>query len=142
MRRLLDVLRGQDTAALAPQPGLAELPALVENARSAGIPAELNVDAGTVSESVALTAYRVVQEALSNVIRHAPGAPTTVVVTAGDGVLAVRVHNGPPRHPVDPTGGGGHGLVGMRERITALDGTLRAGPSGDGGFEVVARLPR
>jgi signal transduction histidine kinase len=141
MRRLLDVLRGEDTAALAPQPGLTELSELVENACAAGIPTELRVDAGLVSQSVALTAYRVVQEALSNVIRHAPGASTAVAVTAADGILAVRVHNGPPLHPAARTEAGGHGLVGMRERITALDGTLSAGPSGDGGFEVVARLP-
>ncbi|MFB7155067.1 ATP-binding protein, partial [Streptomyces virginiae] len=89
-------------------------------------------------------AYRIVQEALANVVRHAPGAPTRVSVTVDDDEVLVLVVNGPAARDavVEPDGPGtGHGLVGMRERVRLTGGTLDTGPLPDGGFRVAARLP-
>jgi signal transduction histidine kinase len=143
MRRLLGVLRSEDQELLtAPQPGIANLAELVERACQAGAAVELTLPDGTVgaSPAVELTAYRIVQEALSNAARHAPGVPASVVLARTDKELTVLVRNGPtPRPPVD--NGAGHGLVGMRERAAALGGTLSAERTADGGFEVRAALP-
>jgi signal transduction histidine kinase len=87
-----------------------------------------------------VSAYRILQEALANASRHAPGAEVSVVVTYSAEKLGVRVHNRPPSQPSTP-GPAGHGITGMRERAAAVAGTLRAGPTDDGGFEVVADLP-
>jgi signal transduction histidine kinase len=141
MHRMLGVLREDgDGSGHGPQPGLAQLGALVERARAAGVLVELTVD-GTprpLSASLDLTAYRIVQEALTNASKHAAGAATTVRVTWGatELELAVRDH-GRGRNG----GGAGHGLVGMRERVRIHGGELRAGPAAGGGFEVVAALP-
>jgi signal transduction histidine kinase len=143
MRRLLGVLRSEDQEALtAPQPGIGDLTELVERARAAGAAVELTLPEEPVgtSPAVELSAYRIVQEALSNVARHAPGVPATVEVSRDDGELAVVVRNGPPARPVAENPAG-HGLVGMRERAGALGGRLAAGRTPDGGFEVRAVLP-
>ncbi|MEW2448667.1 histidine kinase [Streptomyces parvulus] len=150
MRRLLGVLRNEETKGeLAPQPGLTRIGQLVEATVRAGVPVEFTPVDADVSEAVGLSAYRIVQEALANVVRHAPGARTSVSVSESAGpdgtrLLTVLVVNGPPPEPpVAPleSDGTGHGLVGMRERVRLAGGTLDAGPLPDGGFRVAARLP-
>ncbi|MFD5098814.1 sensor histidine kinase [Streptomyces albidochromogenes] len=150
MRRLLSVLRSEDaTGERAPQPGLDRLQQLVEATVRAGVPAELSLTAdlaepGRLPQTVDLSAYRIVQEALANVVRHAPGATTRVSVSCDGADLTVLVVNGPPSGPTSPveaSGAGGHGLVGMRERVRLTGGTLDTGPLPDGGFRVAARLP-
>ncbi|MFE7122361.1 sensor histidine kinase, partial [Streptomyces sp. NPDC057654] len=156
MRRLLGALRGTDgrggtgTAGVerAPQPGLAELDRLAESTVRAGVPVELSVEPGPdtapVPGAVDLSAYRVVQESLANVVRHAPGAATRVSVAPDRTGVSVVIVNAPsaavPGAPLE-SGGTGHGLVGMRERVRLLGGTLEAGPLPDGGFRVAARFP-
>jgi signal transduction histidine kinase len=150
MRRLLGVLRSEQHEALtAPQPGLADLPELVEGARRAGATVDLNMtdDVPSTSPAVELTAYRIVQEALSNAGQHSSGATTTVTVGRTATNLTVVVSNGPTPRP-DHTAPArtapprvGHGLLGMRERATSLGGDLAAGPRSDGGFTVRAILP-
>jgi len=145
MRRLLGVLRHDQPAALAPQPQLADLPALIDAARQAGVPVELSAPPalGRVPPGVGVCAYRIVQESLSNASQHAPGAAVTVSVGHDDGAVLLRVVNGPGGPPA-PSGhehGPGHGLTGMRERVALLGGSLSAGPAPDGGFVVSAVLP-
>ena len=145
MRRLLGVLRHDQPAALAPQPQLTDLPALVDAARRSGVPVELSLPPalGQVPAGVGVCAYRIVQESLSNAGQHAPGAPITVSVDAGPGAVLLRVANGPGGHPA-PNGTEhrrGHGLTGMHERVALLGGSLTAGPAPDGGFVVSAVLP-
>ncbi|AWZ06143.1 MULTISPECIES: sensor histidine kinase [unclassified Streptomyces] len=148
MRRLLTVLRGDEAGGgdRAPQPGIGRLQQLVEATVRAGQPVELALAAGAAeaaSPAVDLSAYRIVQEALANVVRHAPGAPTRVSVTFDAEEVLVLVVNGPARDAVVAleTSGTGHGLVGMRERVRLTGGTLDTGPLPDGGFRVAARLP-
>ncbi|MDG4831830.1 histidine kinase [Solwaraspora sp. WMMD1047] len=147
MRRLLGVLRSEtSTAQTAPQPGLDDVPDLVEAARRAGMTVTLEQDrpppgAPTPPEAVGLTAYRIVQEALANAARHAPGTSVRVSLRPGVGELALRVENGAHPAPARPAGPAGHGLTGMRERARLLAGTFSAGPVDGGGFAVVAHLP-
>ncbi|MFD5113394.1 sensor histidine kinase [Streptomyces sp. NPDC058391] len=146
MRRLLMVLRREDAAGeRGPQPGLDRVQQLVEATVRAGVPAELSLSAGLgpVPATVDLSAYRIVQEALANVVRHAPGARTRVSVVPDGDRLTVLVVNGPATGRTSPleTSGTGHGLVGMRERVRLTGGTLDTGPLPDGGFRVAARLP-
>ncbi|RDG38970.1 sensor histidine kinase [Streptomyces corynorhini] len=146
MRRLLAVLRSDGAdAERAPQPGLDRVQQLVEATVRAGVPAELSLPAGLgpVPPAVDLSAYRIVQEALANVVRHAAGARTRVSVLAQDGWLTVLIVNGPAagRSSLWESAGTGHGLVGMRERVRLTGGTLDTGPLPDGGFRVAARLP-
>jgi signal transduction histidine kinase len=145
MRRLLGVLRSEEAyGELAPQPGLADIGQLVEATVRAGVPVDLTFHDADVPETVGLSAYRVVQEALANIVRHAPGAPTQVSVSEDGEQLTVLVVNGPsPEPPVSPLEEGetGHGLVGMRERLRLVGGTLEVGPLPDGGFRVAAQLP-
>ena len=146
MRRLLGVLRGADAGAeLAPQPGLDGLEGLIAAVRGAGLAVHLRVDGGPrpLPAGVGLSAYRILQEALSNTLRHAPGAEVTVEVGFEPDRLRLRVHNDPPpaggeRPPPAPPG---HGIVGMRERAAMLGGMLAAGPTSDGGYLVEAALP-
>ena len=150
LRRVLGVLRtgGQDTT---PQPGLADLDALLDSARSGGVSVTVTCSGSpaTLPDGVDLSAYRIVQEALSNAMRHAPGSHVQVHVAYRPDGLALEVRNDavPQAVPVlvasgdRAAGGGGHGLVGMRERATMLGGSLDAGPTGDGGFQVAAVLP-
>ncbi len=145
MRRLLGVLRHDQPAALAPQPQLADLPALVDAARQAGAPVEFSASTalGQVPAGVGVCAYRIVQESLSNASQHAPGAPIIVSVGQGSGAVLLRVANGPGAVPA-PSGNQhrpGHGLTGMHERVALLGGSLTAGPAPDGGFVVSAVLP-
>ena len=139
MRRLLGVLHHSDER--APQPTLRELDRLVERTRAAGLPVSLTVEGEPQSlpAGMDLAAYRVVQEALTNAIKHAGAAPTEVTVRWEPEHLELEiVDNG----ALAANGsGGGHGLVGMEERVRLYDGELRAGHRAGGGFEVVARLP-
>jgi signal transduction histidine kinase len=145
MRRLLGVLRHDEPAGLAPQPQLSDLPELVDAARRAGVSVELSVPSALdrVPSGIALCAYRIVQESLSNASQHAPGAPVTVSVDHGAGAVVLQVANGPgaPAGPCRSEPGPGHGLTGMRERVALLGGSLSAGPSAGGGFVVSAVLP-
>ncbi|MFJ8146309.1 sensor histidine kinase [Streptomyces sp. NPDC096048] len=151
MRRLLGVLRNEEAhGELAPQPGLTRIGQMVEATVRAGVPVDFTPCDADVPEAVGLSAYRIVQEALANVVRHAPGAPTRVSVSVPESGsrdsarLTVLVVNGPPPEPPAAPleeGGTGHGLVGMRERVRIAGGTLEAGPLPDGGFRVVAQLP-
>jgi len=145
MRRLLGVLRYDQPAGRAPQPQLSDLPALVDAARQAGVLVELSVPQplDRVPAGVGVCAYRIVQESLSNVGRHAPGAVVTVSVDHGDDAVLLRVANGPggPAEPAAHGRGPGQGLLGMRERVALLGGWLSAGPAPDGGFVVAAVLP-
>ena len=139
MRRLLGALRADGGAApTTPQPGLADVPALVETARSAGVEVTLEWhDIDHVPQTVGLAAYRIVQEALANAARHAPGGPVTVDGRGLADRMELTVRNkrtGPPQD------GGGHGLIGMRERAALLGGELTAGPDRFD-FVVTARLP-
>ena len=146
LRRLLGILRAdEEPAALAPQPGLDRLAALVEESRRAGSPAELTVEgrARPLPAGIELSAYRVVQEALTNARKHAPGADTQVLVTYGPAELelcvrngAVTTTNGAARLP-----GTGHGIVGMRERVALYGGSLETHAEEGGDFVVRARLP-
>ncbi|WP_084728856.1 sensor histidine kinase [Streptacidiphilus neutrinimicus] len=147
LRRVLGVLRSEEPVADgtsdAPQPTLDRLGELLENVRATGLKVEL-VTAGeqrTLPPGVELSGYRVVQEALSNAMRHAPGAAVHVQLDYRAAGLGVRVTNSAPARPPAPSPGAGHGLLGMRERTAMLGGELAAGPTPDGGFEVFAVLP-
>jgi signal transduction histidine kinase len=143
MRRLLGVLRSEGAEPLTtPQPGLDDVPELVAAAQRAGVAATLDVAEGEPPpEAVGLAAYRIVQEALANASRHAPGAAVRVEIRPWTADLSLRVHNGPPSAPPEATQGEGHGIAGMRERVTLLGGEFAAGSTADGGFAVAARLP-
>jgi signal transduction histidine kinase len=163
MRRLLGVLRGNGDGApsLAPQPGLAEVPALVEQVGRTGLAVELVVEGEPcpLPAGVDLSAYRIVQEALTNAVRHAGPGHARVLVRYGEhdlelqvsdepdspgGRKAPRPSGGPQGGPPDPPGRTpptGQGLVGMRERVNLFGGELHAGPRPEGGFAVAARLP-
>jgi signal transduction histidine kinase len=147
LRVVLGLLRDEETtaAALAPVPKLAELKELAENVRASGTPVELRMS-GTdhrMSPSLELSIYRVVQEALTNVVKHAPGARATVhvAVSATEVRLEVVDDGGPVGSAAIPEGQPGHGIVGMRERIGAFGGWLAAGPLADRGFRVTAEVP-
>ncbi|MFI9363564.1 sensor histidine kinase [Kitasatospora sp. NPDC053057] len=149
MRRLLGVLRSEESAGeTAPQPGVGQLAQLVETVGRAGVPAELTVAEGLaerVPQAVGLSAYRIVQEALANVVRHAPGAQAWVSLSADGPELRLTVVNAAPPQRTESleasAEGTGHGLVGMRERVRLVDGRLDTGPLPDGGFKVAAVLP-
>jgi signal transduction histidine kinase len=126
---------------LAPQPGLADVAGLVDGVRRAGVTVHLSLlDVPGVAPGVGLCAYRIVQEALSNATRHAPGAEVTVAIRQDGDQLDLSVGNGPPRS-AGRGHGSGQGLVGMRERVDLLAGSLTTGTTPDGGFRVHARLP-
>ena len=143
MRRLLGVLRSDEPAATAPQPQLADLPALIDAARHAGATVELSLPASLdqVPSGVGVCAYRIVQESLSNAGQHAPGTPVTVLVDHGSATVLLQVANKLPSGPAGDLRGKGHGLTGMRERVALLGGSLSAGPTPDGRFIVSAVLP-
>ena len=141
MRSLLAILRGDDLAPTAPVPGLADISELVEVSRASGASISYAGDGAEVSATVGLTAYRVVQEALSNALRHAPGSSVDVMTAVDDGQLRIRVANSAPEVRSDPAPGSGLGLAGIRERVAALDGTVEAGPTPQGGFVMTATVP-
>jgi signal transduction histidine kinase len=144
LRRLLDVLRTEQEPAgeLAPQPGLAHLAGLVEQVREAGLPVSLKIEGeeGSLDPGVALTIYRIVQEALTNALKHAGAATAEVRLDIGTYWLNLEISD-TGRGPRLGGGPVGHGLLGMRERVMLYGGTLRTGPRPGGGFRVSARIP-
>jgi signal transduction histidine kinase len=141
LRALLGVLRRDDKVPLAPQPTLRDLNALFTQARDAGIRVEPHIDGAQrqLPGVVELCAYRVVQEALTNVIKHAPGATASVHIDYEKDWLAIDVADD-GRGP-RATDARGHGLLGMRERVELLGGRMRAGRGSNGGFSVDVRIP-
>ncbi len=143
LRAILNVLRQADDGdPTAPAPSLTQLDALISGANQAGLPTRLEVsgDAADLPPTADLAAYRIIQESLTNVIRHAGPANATVRLTYSDSELLIAVADtgrGAPAH----AGGGGYGLIGMRERAAAAGGTMQAGTAPDGGYLVTARLP-
>lgn len=142
MRRLVGIMRTEEeTVALAPQPGLRTLPALVEQVRQSGLPVELKVEGEPVAlpAGVDLSAYRIVQEALTNTLKHAGPARAWVAVRyAGSDVEIEVANDGRSQGGND---GVGYGLVGMRERVALCGGELHSGPRPGGGYRISARLP-
>jgi signal transduction histidine kinase len=143
LRRLLGILRSEDEQlAIGPQPGLDSLRSLVEQVSTSGVPVRLRVEGTPTSlpAGVDLAAYRIVQEALTNVVKHADAASADVVIRYRPAALEVAVVD-------DGIGaaaagnGGGHGLIGVRERVALYGGTVEAGPRDGGGYELRARLP-
>jgi len=145
LRRLLGVIRTDDDAdpALAPQPGLERLAALLEQVRAAGLAVELTVEGARspLPPGLDLAAYRIVQEALTNTLKHAEASQASVTVRYGATELMVDVIDDGHGAAANGAPGGGRGLVGMRERAALYDGSIRAGPRPDGGFAVSARFP-
>ncbi|MFJ1792796.1 sensor histidine kinase [Kitasatospora griseola] len=148
MRQLLDVLRAgdePDTAPPAPQPGTDDLDRLVDDSRLAGLPTELTVhgDPRPLPPTLGLTVFRIVQEALTNARKYAgPAATATVRLTYGQDAVLVSVRDDGKGAAGPSTGeSGGHGLIGMRERVALHGGALSCGPHPDGGFAVLAELP-
>ena len=144
MRRLLAILRADDEAAsLAPEASLAQLDVLAGEIRAAGLPVELRVDGEPreLSPGLDASAYRIVQEALTNALKHAGGSRATVTVVYGDGVLDLEVADDGVGHGNGTGNGHGHGLLGMRERAAVFGGRIDAGPRDGGGYAVRAQLP-
>ncbi|MFF1647574.1 sensor histidine kinase [Streptomyces sp. NPDC058240] len=147
LRRVLGVLRSEDplpqAVRHAPQPTLERLDELIGNARGAGltVTAETTGEPRPLSPGVELSAFRIVQEALSNAMRHAPGARVRVEIRHRAAGVTVRITNTAPDRAAPPTPGAGHGLLGMRERTAMLGGELATGATPDGGYEVTAILP-
>ncbi len=160
LRRVLGVLRSEDpdnpedpyglggpgtgAAPDAPQPGLDRLDALIENTRAAGLDVVTDIrgEAHSYPTGVELSAYRIIQEALSNALRYAPGSEVRVEISHDFHGLHLGVVNSRPQRSVPPSAGAGHGLLGMRERAAMLGGHLTAAPTQHGGFAVSAFLPR
>lgn len=144
LRRVLGVVRSADYEAPdAPQPTLASLDGLLANVREAGLSVEKTVT-GAVRElppGVELSAYRIIQEALSNTLRHAPGAAASVEVSYVLGGLGIRVVNAAATGDVRPSAGAGHGITGMQERVAMLEGEMTAGATAAGGYEVAVFIP-
>lgn len=153
LRHVMGLLAAPDTGrndtpadGLEPQPGLAQLDALTERVRAAGTPVVVTVDLppDPLSPGVDLAAYRVVQEALTNTIKHAPGADASVTIGSADNCLEIEIvdtggaRNAPPPPPTD---GNGRGLIGLRERLAVYGGELTAGATLTGGYRVKARIP-
>ena len=140
MRRLLGVLRQDESPALAPQPGVSSLQALADEVSATGLPVELTVEGrpAALTAGVDISAYRIVQEALTNAIKHADASAVRVLVRYGTSLeLEISDDGTGPARPDE----NGHGLIGMRERVTLYGGTFDAGRSADGGFRVLATLP-
>jgi signal transduction histidine kinase len=142
MRRLLGMLRAGDEESLMPQPGLRDVPTLVAQLREAGLPVELSVDGERreLPVGIELSAYRIVQEALTNALKHAGDAHASVHVLYRADSLEIEIVDDGGGVPA-PVSGGGHGLVGMRERVALYGGRLDAGRRPSGGFAVRVLLP-
>jgi signal transduction histidine kinase len=143
MRRMVGVLRRPEEApALAPQPSLDQIEKLIEHTREAGLPVDFRIEGDPVElpAGVDLTAYRLVQEGLTNAMKHAHAQHAEVVVRYGDGEVEVTVTDDGFGGGSDGDGGG-HGLVGIRERVSVYGGDVEAGPQPGGGFRLRARLP-
>ena len=161
LRRLLGVLRfnsaeqelSPERTRLTPAPSMSRLDELLASVRASGLPVRCTVSGSPASlpPGVDLTAYRIVQEALTNALRHAPGSAAAVAVAFEDGYLSIAVANtapppfaavsSPPMAPSIPRLAGGYGLAGIAERVASCGGSLTLGPAPDGGFTVTARLP-
>lgn len=144
MRRVVGVLRNEGSeGALAPQPGLGTVGDLVEGVRRSGLEVELQLEgrARPLAPGLDLSAYRILQEALTNAVRHADPRRLTVTVRYDDEAVELEVADDGHGPATDVGAGGGHGLVGMRERVALYGGELRVGTREGGGFAVVARLP-
>jgi signal transduction histidine kinase len=142
MRRLLGALRREDEdAALLPQPGLRDLSRLAEQVGKAGLPVNLHVSAptGSLPPTLDLSAYRIVQEGLTNTLRHAHASRADVTVARDADALCIDVRD--DGHGGSPNGGGGRGLLGVRERVSIYGGEMTAGSAPEGGFLLRARLP-
>lgn len=143
MRHLLAVLRdGDAVGALTPLPGLADLPQLAATVADAGLAVDVRVEGSQriLPRGLDLAAYRILQEALTNVLRHSRATTSSVLVRYDDRALALRVRDpGPIR--TDRSPGSRSGLIGMRERVALYGGDLQVGPTADGGFAVEVRLP-
>ncbi|MCK1818689.1 sensor histidine kinase [Streptomyces sp. XM83C] len=140
VRQVLDTLRAPGAAPRTPAPGLDRLPELVEQAASAGLAVEVDGHAPKLPPGADLAAFRIVQEALTNVVRHSGSRHARVRLEQTPGALRLTVDDDGPATG-DDAGGSGNGLAGMRERAVALGGTIEAGPRPDGGFRVLAVLP-
>ena len=142
MRRLVGMLRSDQPDALTPQPSLADVPELVGGLRAAGLPVELDIDGERreLPVGIELSAYRVIQEGLTNALKHAGGARVRVHIAYGPRSLELRISDDGAGAPVSVPSGG-HGLVGIRERVTLYGGELEAGPRDDGGFVLRVLLP-
>jgi signal transduction histidine kinase len=144
MRRLLGMLRKDDEEiALAPQPSLRHLDLLATQVREAGLPVDVSVEGEPVElpPGIDVSAYRIVQEALTNALKHAGPAMARVVVRYGDHELELEIADTGVGVGVGPGGEAGHGLAGMRERVSLYGGNIDTGPRDGGGFAVKARLP-
>nr|WP_228537444.1 histidine kinase [Nocardia sp. XZ_19_231] len=142
MRRILGVLRADDSGTTDPPPSLADVDRLVEAMRATGVHVEQRTTGPVrpLPGPVEVSAYRIVQESLSNAVRHAPGSEIVVIVRYGSADVGIEIRNGPSASVV-PSRGPGHGLVGMRERTDILGGSFTAEPTTDGGYRVTTRLP-
>jgi signal transduction histidine kinase len=143
-RRLLGVLRDpNEESRLAPQPSLDELDSLAGSVRAAGVPVNLVVsgDRAALPAAVDVSVYRIVQEALTNVLKHAGRARADVTIGCADDAVTIDVIDDGSTQSANGAPGDGHGLAGMRERVAVFGGELRAGPRPDGGYAVHARLP-
>jgi signal transduction histidine kinase len=143
LRRLLGILRsGDEQLAIGPQPGLGSLRSLVEQVRASGLPVELRIEGDPVHlpAGTDLSAYRIVQEALTNVVKHAGNAAAEVVIRYEARALELDIVDDGRTRPTNANGSG-HGLIGMRERVALYGGTLDAGRRDGGGYAVRARLP-
>jgi signal transduction histidine kinase len=143
MRQLLGGLRAGDAGQYGPAPGLGDLPGLVEGLRVQGVAVTLSAgELGEVPGAASLAAYRVVQEALTNAVKHAAGSRVTVAVAAAGGALLATVEDYAPQAAPPGERVGGHGLAGMRERVAGLGGEVSAGPADDHpGWRVRVRIP-
>lgn len=144
MRRVLGALRhGDEDAELAPQPGLDGLDALVAQVEQAGVPVQLEVvgDPALLPRGLELSAYRIVQEALTNTLKHAAASRADVVVRYGDEDLRIEVRDDGSGATAASRNGSGHGLVGVRERVAIYGGEMSAGPAPEGGYVLSVRLP-
>jgi len=145
MRRMLEVLRADDQG-MGPQPGLGEVERLIQQVRDAGLPVDLSIE-GTVCclpAGMDLAAYRIVQEALTNTVKHGGRATARVAIRYGSETLEIEVVDdgrGAAAPLLAEADGGGHGLIGMKERVGLFGGTLEAGPVLTGGYRVFARMP-
>ena len=140
VRQVLDTLRTPGDAPRAPAPGLDRLPELVEQAAGTGLTVEVTGEPPRLAPGTDLAAFRIVQEALTNVVRHSGSRRARVRLDHDGGALRLRIDDDGPATGAE-AGGSGNGLAGMRERAAALGGTIEAGPRGDGGFRVLAVLP-
>jgi signal transduction histidine kinase len=143
-RRLLGVLREPgEEAGLGPQPGIGDLGELAASVRAAGLPVHLVIDGdpAALPAAVDVSVYRIVQEALTNVLKHAGPARAEVAIGCAADIVTVEVTDNGTAEPGRKALAGGHGLAGMRERAAVFGGELAAGPRPGGGFAVRARLP-